>query len=191
MGNEKKLVVNPLKRYFLNPGRSGARWHIKDEPRFETAATGWDLQVERKNQVLLIEAKYIQGPFVAALAGLVIAPLTNKKEKMKSGKKQSWSSVVCWAVGCSYEKGEKDKKYKMGGIYQRILDYFARNLAFWAAYSRTLKVKYIFLVDKKKVAKIRFDQIIELAVSYKPALDKSLNEKRKKAEELLKNLSFR
>ena len=122
MTEEEKFVVNPLEEYFLDQNRSGAKWHTKHRPNFGTAATGWDLQMERKNKVLLIEAKQIRGPFASALAGLVIAPLTNKTEKMKSAKKKSWSSVVCWAIGCGYNKGGRDKKYKMSGIYQILLD---------------------------------------------------------------------
>ena len=49
MTKETKFVVNPLEKYFLDPRRSGARWIIKHKPKFESSATGWDLQVERKN----------------------------------------------------------------------------------------------------------------------------------------------
>src|SRR3989339_19291 len=104
MNPEAKFVVNPLQKYFLNPKRSGAKWNTKHKPKFESSATGWDLQMERKNQVLLIEAKYIRGPFASAFAGLVIAPLSNRPEKMRSKKKKSWSSVICWAIGSSYKK---------------------------------------------------------------------------------------
>ena len=191
MTKEEKFVVNPLEKYFLNRKRSGAEWVIKHRPRYGTSATGWDLQVERKNQVLLIEAKYICGPFDSALAGLVIAPLTNKQEKMKSGKKKSWSAVVCWAIGCGYKKSGRVKKYKMSGIYQILFNYLARNLEFWECYSRTLKVKYIYFVDNSKVAKISFNNIINLAIQYKSSLDKSLHERRLVAEELLKTLNFK
>ena len=191
MTKEEKFVVNPLEKYFLDYGRSGARWNTKHRPRFGTAATGWDLQMERKNQVLLIEAKYIRGPFASALAGLVIAPLTNKTEKMKSGKKKSWSSVICWAIGCGYKGGKRDQKYKMSGMYQILFDCLIRNLKFWKCYSKTLKVKYIFLVDNQRVAKIGFDKIINIATRYKLYSDKSLRERRLVAENLLKNLNFK
>ena len=186
MGNEKRLVVNPLKIYFLDPKRSGAKWLIKDEPNYERSATGWDLQVERKNQVLLIEAKYIRGPSASALAGLLIAPLTKKQEKMRSKKKKSWSSVVCWAIGCGYEKGGRAKKYQMGGISQILFDYFIRNIEFWNCYSEILKVKYIYFVDNKKVAKILFAKILVLAKLYKTrASTKKLEERRVIADELI------
>ena len=191
MNPESKFVVNPLEKYFLDPRRSGAKWIIKYKPKFESSATGWDLQVERKNQVLLFEAKYIRGPFASALAGLVIAPLTNKTEKMKSGKKKSWSSVVCWAIGCGYKGGERNLKYKMSGIYQVLLDCLARNLELWECYSKILKVKYIYFVDNQGVAKINFDKIINLATRYKLSSGKSLHERRLIAEDLLKNLRFK
>src|SRR3989344_6976433 len=178
MTEEEKFVVNPLEEYFLDQNRSGAKWHTKHRPNFGTAATGWDLQMERKNKVLLIEAKYIRGPFASALAGLVIAPLTNKTEKMKSGKKRSWSSVICWAIGSSYKNG----------IYQILFDYLTRNLKFYACYSKTLKVKYIYFVNsQKKVAKISFDKIINLATRYnKLSSGKPLPERRLLAEDLLR-----
>ena len=188
MTKEEKFVVDPLEGYFLDTKRSGAKWKTKDKPKFGSAATGWDLQMERKNQVLLIEAKYIMGPAVSALAGLVIAPLSNRPEKMNSGKKKSWSSVICWAIGCGYEK---NNKYKMSGFYQILFDYFARNLKFWRSYSKTLKVKYIYFIDNKKVAKISFDDVIKLASKYKPFTNKSLHERRLVAEGLLKNLKFK
>jgi|GEM_PF-710043 len=188
MGNEKKLVVNPLKRYFLDPKRSGAKWRIKDEPSYETAATGWDLQMERHNQVLLIEAKYFSRSFISSFAGLISAPLTNKQEKMKSKKRKSWSAVVCWAIGSGYKKV---RKHKMRNIYQILLDYLARNLEFWGYYSRTLKVKHIFFVSDQGVAKISFNRIINLAAQYKPSQGKSLGERRTRAEKLLGNLRFK
>src|SRR3989338_4027417 len=182
MTEEEKFVVNPLEEYFLDQNRSGAKWHTKHRPNFGTAATGWDLQMERKNKVLLIEAKYIRGPFASALAGLVIAPLTNKTEKMKSGKKKSWSSVVCWAIGSSYKKN---------AIYQILLDYLTRNFEFWKQYSKILKVKYIYFVDNKKVAKISFNKIINFAIGYQSSSGKSLDKRRLMAKNLLKNLKFK
>lgn len=191
MTKEEKFVVDPLGAYFLDPKRSDANWTIRHRPRFGTSATGYDLQVERKNQVLLIEAKYIRGPFAAALAGLVIAPLSNRPEKMRSEKKKSWSSVTCWAIGCGYQGGKRDQKYKMSGIYQILLDWLIRNLEFWGCYSKTLKVKYIYFVDnRKKVARISFKKIINLAALYKTSSDKPLHERRLVAEDLL-SLKFK
>jgi len=190
MTKEERFVVNPLERYFLDPKRSGAKWVTKHRPSFGSSATGWDLQMERKNQVLLIEAKYIRGTFASALAGLVIAPLTNKTEKMKSRKKRSWSSVICWAIGCGYVRGQRNLKYKMSGIYQILFDCLARNLEFWKCYSKTFKVRYIFFVDNEKVAKISFNNILNRAGQYKSSSNKSLHERRLIAEKLLRNLSF-
>ena len=181
MNSETKFIVNPLEKYFLDFKRSGARWNTKHKPKFESSATGWDLQMERKNQVLLVEAKYIKGPFTSALAGLVIAPLSNRPEKMKSKKNRSWSSVICWAIGSGYK----------GGIYQILFDYLIRNLEFWGYYSKILKVKYIYFVDNGKVARINFDKFINLAKQYGSLSGKSLHEKRMIAENLLKSLKFK
>ena len=192
MTKEERFVVNPLEEYFRDPKRSGAVWKTKHRPRFGSSATGYDLQMERKNQVLLIEAKYIQGPFAPALAGLVIAPLTNKTEKMRSKKKKSWSSVYCWAIGCGYTGGGRNLKYKMSGIYQVLFDCLARNLRFWEFYSKMLRAKYIFLIDNGRVAKIRFNKIIDLAGCYKLSISgKSLRERRLIAEDLLNDLKFK
>lgn len=162
MGNEKKLVVNPLKNYFLNKNRSGANWRIKDEPTHETAATGWDLQVERHNQVLLIEAKYFSRSFISSFGGLVTAPLTNRAEKMRSKKRKSWSAVNCWAIGSGYN----DRN-----IYQILFDYLARNIEFYNAYHKLLNVKYIFFVSGGKVSTIRFDQLIKTTKIYMDKMD--------------------
>ena len=192
MTKEEKFVVDPLEKYFKDPNRSGAKWNTKSRPKFGSSATGWDLQMERKNQVLLIEAKYIRGPSASAFAGLVVAPFSSKRpEKMKSKKTKSWSAVICWAIGCGYERGNRNNKYKMSGFYQILFDFLIRNLEFWKYYSETLKVKYIYFVDNKKVAKISFDQIINLARRYDLSANKTLHERRLIAENLLKDLKFK
>jgi hypothetical protein len=183
MTKEEKFVVNPLEKYFRDPKRSSAKWNTKHRPKFGSSATGWDLQMERKNQVLLIEAKYIRGPSASALAGLIIAPLVNRSEKMKSKKKKSWCSSICWAIGCGYKRPEN--------IYQKLFDYFTQHLSFWESYFKTLNVKYLFFVNNQKVAKISFDKIINLATQYKSSSNKSLSERRLVAEKLLKNLKFK
>lgn len=163
MTKEEKFVVNPLEKYFLDYDRSKAKWITKNRPKFGSSATGWDLQMERKNQVLLIEAKYIHGPFASAFCGLVGSPLINRTEKMKSGKKRSWSSVICWAIGWEHKNG----------IYKILFKYLIRNLKFWKCYSRILKVKYIYFVNNKgEVAKISFNKIINL-VDVKSLSDES------------------
>ena len=114
MTKEEKFVVDPLQKYFLDQKRSGAKWWIKDRPKFGTAATGWDLQVERHGQVLLIEAKYIRGAFATSMAGLIISPLSLRREVMKrKGLKKSWSGVICWSIGSGYggSKQISNEKY--------------------------------------------------------------------------------
>ena len=54
MTEEEKFAVDPLEKYLTDPNRSGANWHTKKRPNYGRSATGWDLQMERKNQVLLI-----------------------------------------------------------------------------------------------------------------------------------------
>lgn len=178
MTKEEKFVISPLERYFRSYKRSGARWKVKHKPRYETSATGWDLQVERKNRVLLVEAKYIQGPAAAAIAGLTLAPLVYRPEKMKN--KNLYRSRyfhICWAIGCGYTGGRRDKKYEMSGIYQILFDCFILNLHFWKQYSKLLRVEDVYFVkSQKEVAKISFNRIISLADEYKFQLDKYLRD---------------
>jgi len=184
MGNEKRFVIKPLEEYFKDPNRSGAHWKIKYQPRCEKSATGWDLQVERKNQILLIEGKYFKGSFLSSFAGLIASPLANRPQKMKTKKYRSWCADICWAIGPGYG----------GNIYQILFDYIQRNIKFWQAYSKTLKVKYIFFVSGKKVAKIRFNQLINIALEYKDSLSKlsrdGLKTKREIANQIMKNFKF-
>lgn len=188
MTSEEKFVVNPLERYFLDPSRSGAKWHVKARPKFGRAATGWDLQVERKNQVLLIEAKYIRHAFAASMAGLIISPLSIRRETMKrKDLKKSWSAVICWAVGSGYGSVNK---YRMRDMHQILFDYIARNPKFWKCYSEELRVKYVYFIDKGKVARISFISLINLSGKYFAVLDKPLETRRAMASELLKKLSW-
>ncbi len=186
MTKEEHFVVEPLQAFLRNPRRSGAAWTIKSRQKHGRSGTGWDLQAERKNQVLLFEAKYITGPFAAAVAGLVIAPLTNRKEKMKSSKTKSWSAVVAWAIGCGFKN-----KSIVAGIYQPLLDYLVRNAKFWECYSKVLRVKYVYFVVQHEVARIRFKALIGIAKLYAPAAKLPLREKRARAQKLLSCLVFK
>ncbi|HEY4512613.1 MAG TPA: hypothetical protein VJH63_03045 [Candidatus Paceibacterota bacterium] len=212
MTKEEKFVVNPLEKYFQSRKLSGAYWEVKHKPRTGRSATGWDLQVEHKNRVLLIEAKYIRGPSAAAIAGLTVAPLVYRPEKMKNKNfYRSQYFCICWAIGCGYWGGKRDQKYKMNGIYQVLLDCFILNLNFWKQYTKLCRVEYIYFINKKKeVAKIRFNGIINLAIKYRIQLDRHLRNsgkvgaiteihrrkvkikaKRLMAENLMKNLKFK
>lgn len=212
MTKEEKFVVSPLERYFRNRKRSGARWKVKHKPAHESSATGWDLQVERINRVLLIEAKYIWGPAAAAIAGLTISPLVYRPEKMKN--KNLYRSRyfrICWAIGCGYTGGKRDKKYEMSGIYQILFDCLILNLHFWKQYSRLLKVEDIYFVKSRgEIAKVSFNRIIRLADKYRFRLERYLRNKgragsiteihlrkieikakRYEAERLVKNFKFK
>ena len=176
MTKEEKFVVSPLERYFRSRKRSGAKWQVKHKPAYESSATGWDLQVEHVNRVLLIEAKYIRGPSAAAIAGLTVAPLVYRPEKIKN--KNLYRSRyfrICWAIGCGYTGGKRDKKYQMSGIYQILFDCLILNLLFWKHYSKLLRVEEIYFVKSKdEVAKISFNRIIRLANTYKFRLERHL-----------------
>ena len=181
MTNEEKYVVNPLQEYFLDQQRSGASWKLLHRPSTGIAATGWDLQIGRHNQVLLIEAKYFTRSFIGSFAGLVTAPLTNRPEKTVQGMYRSWSSKICWAVGSGY---------KNRNIYQIFFDYLSREPSFWPCYVEALKIGDVYFVEKNKVARISFKELIKLADSYKKQVNVheiKLEGKRRIANELMKN----
>jgi hypothetical protein len=184
MTKEEECVVNPLRNFLRK--RSRAKWTIIKQSKGRSEK-GWDLQVKRKNQVL-IEAKYIRGPFATILAGLTAAPLSNRPQKMKTKKYRSWDARICWAIG----SGRKSDKHDMSRVYQNLFDYFARNLKFWKCYSKTLKVKYVFFVADGKVAKISFIKMVNLAGRYKKSsLPKSPSQKDIAAEEIVGKLIFK
>lgn len=99
---EYRLVVEPLIRWF-----KAQDWCCQT-PDYHTSARGWDIEAGQKNEYLLIEAKYISGPSIAALAGLVAAPLANRALRFKipgcneragikpPAKLMPW---CCWAIG--------------------------------------------------------------------------------------------
>ena len=176
MTKEEKFVVVPLIRWFR---RQNAKWRLR-RPKYGTAATGWDIEARRKNQDLLIEAKYIDGSFLASFSGLVTAPLANRPQRFMKRKYRSWSYSICWAIGASYAQRN---------IYQLLLDYFARNQRFWGHYQQDLRAKYIFFVRDGKVAKISFAKVIEATQRYKTqASKKKRNERRVVANKLLGRL---
>jgi len=176
MTKEEKFVVYPMIRWFK---RQEAGWKLY-KPRHGTAETGWDIEAQRKNQDLLIEAKYVDGPFLASFNGLVTAPLANRPQHLIKRRYRSWSYGICWAIGTNYIQRN---------IYQLLFDYFSRNLSFWKHYAGDLNAKYIFFVKEKKVAKISFDRILRLGARYKLLVEnKRLNERRIIADELMGRL---
>ena len=179
MTKEEKFVVNPLVRWFQKnkPG-----WKLY-KPRYGTSATGWDIEVQRKNQDLLIEAKYIDGSFLAAMSGLVMAPLANRPQHFLKRKYRSWSHGICWAIGTNYNQQN---------IYQLLFDYFARNLVFWNHYANDLRMKYVYFVERGKIAQVPISKLLALTHLYRiQTKEKKLNERRSIAENLIrKYLNF-
>jgi hypothetical protein len=182
MNRERELVVKPLVRWFRD---RPAQWKLHT-PQYATSERGWDITAHRKNQALLIEAKYIKGPFLASLSGLVTAPLANRPDQNLKRKYRSWSYGVCWAIG-SY--------FPLKNMYQILFDYVCRNPIFWRHYVHDLHMKYIFFIDNhKQVARISFTKFLEISNEYSVKVKASnalLAEKRAIAEELLgKKLKF-
>ena len=173
--NEAKYVVKPLLKWLKN---QKAQWKKLYKPRYGKSATGWDIEAQRKNQDLLIEAKYVDGPFLNSFSGLIAAPLAKRPQHFLKKKYRSWCYGVCWAIGC---KGE------LLNLYQRMFDYFVRNVTFWRHYGKDLKMKYIFFIEDPKIIQISFSKFIELAEHYKKrvSLQTKLSEKRKIAEQIM------
>lgn len=174
MTQEEKFVVDPLVRWFKN---QRVQWRIH-RPAYATSATGWDIEVRRKNLDLLIEAKYISGPFLSSFTGLVTAPLAKRRQQLMVRKYRSRSYGVCWAIGA---------EYAMRNIYQILLDYLARNPVFWKHYSKDLRMMYVFFVENGKVTRIQFTTLLRLAEQYsKQVGDCLLRKRRLFAEELMR-----
>jgi hypothetical protein len=178
MNREREFVVDPLVLWFRG---QRANWQL-DMPGYDVSATGWDIEAHRKNQDLLIEAKYIEGPFLASFSGLVTSPLANRPDQHLKRKYRSWSYGVCWAIGSSRP---------LTHIYQILLDYFCRNPVFWKHYMEDLHMKSIFFIDNKKVAQIPFTKFLEISKPYGIIAPKnSLRKRRAIAEKLLAKLVF-
>jgi len=179
--NEEKNVVNPLQKFLENRIRSGAHWKVLRRPAYGTGAKGWDLEIERKNEILLVEAKYLNGPFAASMSGLVLAPLTEK-----SPVKSSWCNRIAWAVGWN------PHKWSAATVYRNFLDYISREPNFWHSYSSELKLKYIFLVNpEKKVARIRFRSLQKDARAYLRVADRPRPDRDDFARRRLSQYSWR
>jgi hypothetical protein len=178
MTREEEFVVNPLIDWFQ---RQKAPWKLY-RPKYGTAATGWDLEARRKNQDLLIEAKYIAGPFLSSFTGLVTAPLARRPQHFMATKYRSWSYGICWAIGAAYDTRN---------VYQILLDYFSRNPRFWRHYHEDLRLLYIFFVKEGKVAKVRFPAFLSASDVYAAkTLDKNLIYRRAVADDLMKQIKY-
>jgi len=178
MEKEEKLVVKPLLDWF---SRQKPNWELY-RPKYGTSSTGWDIEARRKNQDLLIEAKFIDGPFLASFAGLVAAPLAKRPQHLMKRKYRSWCHDICWAIGSNYESRN---------IYQILFDYFARNPVFWKHYCKDLHAKYIFFVKGNRVTRVPFADMLDIADAYVDKThDARLAEKRSVAAELMKKFKF-
>ncbi len=173
MTSEERYVLNPLVRWLK---RQKAAWQLY-KPRFGSSATGWDLEARRKNQDLLIEAKYIDGPFLGSFTGLVAAPLADRPQHFAKSRYRSRSHRVCWAIGSTYSESH---------LYQILLDYLSRNPRFWKHYGEDLRMKYVFFARDGRVARIEFRVLLSLVPHYrKNAAAKRLRERQAIAAELL------
>lgn len=173
INKEEQFVVDPLMRWFES---QQAPWEVQ-KPTYNTSATGWDIEARRKNCDLLIEAKYITGPFLASFAGLVTAPLANRPQHFVKSKYRGWSYGVCWAIGAG-------KPLK--GVYQILFDYLARNPILWKHYAQDLRMKYVFFVKNGKVTRIPFTTLLRLAERYaEEVANRSLREGQKLERRLI------
>jgi hypothetical protein len=166
---EDRLVVEPLMRWFKEQNEG---WSLH-KPSYRTSARGWDIEARREDQEdLLIEAKYIGGPAIPSLAGLVAAPLAIRAGYFPP---RNWPEKVCWAIGI------KPPRH----MCQILFDYVARNQKFWTHYGEDLGMKYIFFVQDGDVTRIPFATFLGMTKHYADrARDKSLSTRREIAAEL-------
>ena len=153
MTKEERFVVNPLIAWFK---RQKAAWQVH-KPSYGSSATGWDIEARRKNQDLLIEAKYIDGAFLASFTGLVTASLAYRRQHFMARKYRSWCHHVCWAIGTNREQRD---------ICQILFDYIARNPIFWRHYADNVRMKYVYFVQGRKITRVPFSRILKLADRY-------------------------
>lgn len=173
MTKEEQFVVNPVIRWFK---RQNTAWQIH-KPRFGTAATGWDIEARRNKMDLLIEAKYIDGAFLASFTGLVTASLAKRPQHFMVTKYRSWCYYVCWAIGTNYTQRN---------IFQILFDYITRNPQFWKHYAEDVRMKYLFYVQNERVTRVPFLRMLLLAEQYaERAKGKSLPERRAIARTLM------
>ena len=152
-----------------------AHWDIHT-PSHETSEKGWDIEASRKNQDLLIEAKYIAGPSLSSLAGLVTAPLAMRTQRSMARKYRSWCHGVCWAIGIKPPRS----------MYQILFDFIARNPRFWKHYGQDLRMKYIFFVQEGEVTRIPFAAFLRITDLYADRAEgKTLAARRQIAADLL------
>jgi hypothetical protein len=149
---EYEFVVEPLEKWFTN---QRTQWSLTP-PKKQPGSTGWDIQARRKkgNQDLLIEAKFFNRS-ISSFAGLVTAPIVRRSESFMKKKEHGWCANICWAIG-----------YTDDNIYQILLDYLSRQLLFWEHYSKDFGMKYVFFIKDKKVSKILFIKLLNIAKNY-------------------------
>jgi hypothetical protein len=148
---EYRFVVSPLVDW-LTAQKPG--W-IVHQPKYHTAARGWDIEAWREDDYLLIEAKFISGPAIASLAGLVAAPLAMRVRQWKDA---GW---YCWAIGIKPQIEGRGRH-----VYQIFFDYMARNSDFWKHYGDDLRMRYIFFVQEGKVTRIPFTDFLDMTKMY-------------------------
>jgi len=153
-----------------------AHWNLQ-KPSHSSSARGWDIEATRKNQDLLIEAKYIAGPAISSFAGLVTAPIARRAQRSMVRKYRSSGHGVCWAIGIKPPRN----------MYQILFDYMARNQLFWKHYGEDLRMKYIFFVQEGEVTKIPFTAFLRMSKLYADRTDDktSLLARRRIADDLL------
>jgi hypothetical protein len=174
---EREHVVKPLKKWLE---KQNTKWDVRVPPN--ATETGWDVEARRKNRDLLIEAKYITRSFIGSFSPLVTSPLTNRYQHSMKKKLKSWCSCTCWAIGTNY---------KTRNIYQILFDYFGRNLEFWKHYGEDLDLYYVYFVKNKKVARIRYSKLLNIATVYSlQGAGETKTKQREIAEKLMSNLKY-
>ena len=177
MNAERKHVVIPILRRY----EKKANW-VSYMPSNPSGETGWDLELRRKNLYLCIEAKYITRSFISSFSQLATSPLTKKKLHLMKVETSSACARPCWAIGSSYQTRH---------VYQILFDYLVRNLDFWKHYSEDLKMQYVFFIKKKKISRISFKRLLQLADTYHEKTPlKNTTERRVIADQLMRRYAL-
>lgn len=149
---ETKFVVEPLKRWFPSNWKVYSTKHSSGEK-------GWDLVATRHNLELFIEAKWFsrKSKFAALFVSLIGAPTTNRQNPHMSRKTRSWSNRLCWAIGTDYDSDH---------FFQLLFDYLSRNPEFYGGYGDYSRMKYVYFVNKNKVHRVLWEQLLACSKRY-------------------------
>jgi hypothetical protein len=164
---KEEEVKKALSDYLEN--RAGAKW-VNRKTTKPKSETGWDLVYSRKNMVLYIEAKGIEGqfdgPFISSIGAIM---MRRGQEVLSKRNTPRWCENYCLAFN-------SDRKNKYDLIRALFYKLTAPDcLKNWDLIKKA-GAKYLFLIrNDKKVLKLRWDDVTKLANEFTKEQEKNLH----------------